>query len=166
MINEIKMLTDLLEKNIRRYEELRILQTEEWELCCRFDFDGYRNCLDRKNGLVFKIQELEVARLQVLKRLAQETGVPEGQLTLGKLASLVKEPFRSNLIAIKTRLSDLVKSTSGQNREIQEFLENSMEISRKSLLFLHRQIDPTQTYQSSGQMVKDGPTSGFCQKSA
>jgi flagellar biosynthesis/type III secretory pathway chaperone len=166
MLREIKKLADLLRENVRQYEDLEKIQKREWELCSRFVYGEYKECLEQKENLIQKIQALEQSRLKSLKKLARLTGISDPELTLSRLSALVAEPERSELLRIKDRLARLIHSTADQNRQIYELLLSSMELSRQSLVFLQRQIDPNQTYSHNGRMARESHHTRFTERSA
>ena len=108
----------------------------------------------KKETCTLKIKMLEESRLSLIKRLSPHFSIPLQDLTLSKLISLLEEPHRSDLDAVRSTLRSLMKSIQEINQHNSMVVKDALHYCQRSLDFLYSATVANPTYVDNGK-IKD-----------
>ena len=108
----------------------------------------------KKETCTLKIKMLEESRSVLVRQLSQHSGVPAEELTLSKIVSLLEEPHRSTLDAIRSTLTSLIKSIQEANQHNSLVVKDALHYCKRSLDFLSSSSVANPTYVDGGR-IKD-----------
>jgi len=147
-------LITILNKEIELHKQLLSLLHKERELLIDLSTEEIFENNKKKETCTLKIKMLEESRLSLVERLSQHYAIPSQELTLSKIVSLVKEPYRSALNTLRSTLIALTSSTKEINHNNCLIVKDSLCYFKRSLDFLYHASSASPTYVDSGK-IKD-----------
>lgn len=147
-------LGELLSQEIALHKHLLTLLHQEKEFLISLSTEEILRNTKTKETCVLKIKMLEEARSVLLHQLSQHLGVPQAELTLSKIVSLLEEPHRSTLDATRSTLTSLIKSIQEANQHNGLVVKDALHYCKRSLDFLYSSSAASPTYVHGGR-IKD-----------
>ena len=89
---------------------------------------------------------MEEGRQVLLRKLAEQLGVPVSDLTLGQLGDIAPEPFADRFQRCRADLLSLTQAVSQINAKNTALLDASLDTVRTSLGLISRLLEPAPTY--------------------
>jgi len=139
-----KRLLSVLNEEESLYVELKELLQEERSLMVARDADSLERIVAQKDALASEGRLLEECRRQVMIEIGAAYGLPEGEITLARLSSLL-ETEGSELRAIRSRLVALIAA-------VRELLEANANFAGESLIRVQS------TLRLLGRLLPEQPT--------
>jgi hypothetical protein len=149
----IEELQGILLAEIEAYQHLVELQQAEKRLLVTRALDLFLTTLQAKEHRLRTIAQLEQKRQTVLESLAPLLHLPDANVTLQHLSTLLPEPVASILLAYRARLQQLLAELQQGNRENMRLLQDSQALIDETLAFFTSLVPTRPTYQRSGTFV-------------
>ena len=147
-------LITILDKEIELHKQLLSLLHKERELLVDLSTEEIFENNKKKETCTLKIKMLEESRLSLVEKLSQHYEIPFKELTLSKIVSLVKEPYRSALNTSRSTLIALTSSTKEINHNNCLIVRDFLYYFKRSLDFLYHASSASPTYVDNGK-IKD-----------
>ncbi|MBI4611245.1 MAG: flagellar protein FlgN [Candidatus Rokubacteria bacterium] len=149
MIARVEDLLALLGQEAGTYQRLLGILREEEGALLAGRYSEVATSTPRKETLLLELRLLAESRGVLLTRLAEAFELPPSALTLARLVTLVDEPHATQLLEVRTRLTQTLAEIAQASRGLGLLLERSLfrisEILRilRESLGLGPQYDPT-----------------------
>jgi len=154
-VNAYDNLLDLLEGEAGHYRALLSVIEGEKRAIVASNLGQLGNAGKEKEELFLKIQMLEEQRQILIEDLAKYLGCSPRDLTIGKLAELVKEPHSARFKSLCSDLLPLAKTIRDLNGANEVLLRHSIELIRSSFAFLNSLVATNPVYYRSGKMQQN-----------
>lgn len=128
MSNLLNTLCDVLDEELRRQESVLAACRAQRGAVAAHDVDGLDVNTEALGALVRDVRDAEAGRLEVLRAVVDEYGLPREQQTLTELIRVVPEPWRTRLAGFQKSLRNIL----GETRRL--IHENSRTIRRGLLI--------------------------------
>ena len=148
----LKELLELLEDEIEIFRSLLPVFKKEKEAVLTSDLNELNKASATKEKLLFNMRSLEKKRTHIMNNLAESLEVLPDELTLKKLAQLVKEPYSIRLRNCSLQLLKLAKSISVANTGNKNIFAHSLNFVKGALTLLQNIIAPGQVYHRTGKV--------------
>ncbi len=147
-------LITILNKEIELHKQLLSLLQKDKHYLIDLSTEKIFENIKKKETCTLKIKMLEETRSSLIDRLSRHCAIPSQEITLSKIVSLAKEPYRSDLAASRSTLTALIKSIKEINQVNHFIVKDSLYYFERSLDFLNNASAASPTYVHSGK-IKD-----------
>jgi flagellar biosynthesis/type III secretory pathway chaperone len=145
-------LQEIISEEIRLNRTLLSALADEKEAIAAFSLEGINQATATKEGIVSSIHSLEERRQSLVSRLAERLQLDPGQLTLARLARLVKKPFADELEKSLRDLRELVRQIDEANRENAYYIQFTLGFISDSISLIQSTVAPLATYSAGGKV--------------
>ena len=151
MNNLLDKLLLLLKKEVSFSEELLNILQNEKKLLIDLELKALEENNQEKEVLLLKIARLEEERIDMLKEVSPELGIPlSDNLTLLSLSKLVGDPYAFSLRDSYNYLRPLLDNIKQANQENMSLLHHALSNVQESISFLNGLIQEDPTYAHTG----------------
>jgi hypothetical protein len=151
MHRAIDDLTTVLEKQIGNYDELKALILEKREAILANDVVKLSDVTSRIKRLIASNNQLEIGRMQLVKKLAAELKLTDPKPTLRTIAGRVGSPLSERLMEMRRRAAAGIKEVRRQNRINAELLKYCVDLTDSVLKRLMEPAPYEITYGNEGK---------------
>ena len=151
MQRAIDDLTGILEKQIRNYYKLKDLILKKRKTIIAHDLRQLADTTLEIETLIGTTNQLEIGRIDLAKKIAQELGLRQARPTLAQIAERIGEPNSGKLLDLRRRTTEAVYEVQRQNRINAELLKYSAELIDSVLRRLVEVGSYGATYESTGK---------------
>lgn len=144
-------LADILEKQIRNYEDLKDLALEKRKAIITNDLRQLADFTMQIEIMIASNSELEARRISLAKKAAAEMGVREAAPTLARIAECFDGDEREKLLELKQRASSAIQDLQRQNHINAEMLKYSAQLIDSVIRRLVEDGSCEPTYRSDGK---------------
>ena len=159
MASLIEELIGTLKKQMQNYEELLILSQEKKGIVIRNDIEMLQKITAAENTIIGRNQKLEHKRELCVKDIATVLNVNSKQLTITKIAELIKNQKEySELVAIRDDLKKVLGDLKVKNDQNQALINSSLDYINFSVNAIRSGGNVELSYYSQGEevVVNDG----------
>jgi flagellar biosynthesis/type III secretory pathway chaperone len=149
-------LLTLLRDMLSHYHRLLDLSQQEREVLTAASLPILLDITTQKETIVLELSMMEEGRQLMLRRLAEQFGVPTTELTLAQLSQCAPEPFAIEFQRCRDNFLDLIQAVSRVNAQNTVLLTSSLEAVRTSLGLLSQLLEPAPVYGHSGYVGVSG----------
>lgn len=128
MSRAIDDLTEILEKQNENYETLKGLMLEKRKVIVSNNLRQLADVTLRIEALIASNNLLEIARNDLVKKMAADLGLGESRPTLAQIAECSGSPHSEKLLDLRRRSTDAIREIQRQNRINAEMLKYSAEL--------------------------------------
>ena len=128
MQRAIDDLSDILEKQIENYETLKGLMLEKRKAIISNNLRELADVTLRIESRIASNNELEIRRIEFVKKIAEKMGLPEPRPTLAQIADGLDGLHSLRLLDLRRRAADAIRDVQRQNRINAEMLKYSAEL--------------------------------------
>ena len=152
MQRAIDDLANTLERQIENYHELKRLVLEKRKAIMSHDLEELSSITAKIEDLIISNNRVEIGRIALVKKLAEELKISEPKPTLANIARRLESSLAGKLMALRRRAVSAIADVQRQNRinaEMLKYCANLMDS------VLRRLVDPESdgsTYGSRGKM--------------
>lgn len=128
-MSDVKLAENLitaLQYEYKTYLEILKIAETKTDYLVKNDVQALTSITEKENKMAEQTVKLNHVREQVLKSLAEKYDQDYKTLTITKIKNLVKEPYKSQLDEIHTKLSDLISKLSLKNEINNKLIENAI----------------------------------------
>ncbi|MCK5009779.1 MAG: flagellar protein FlgN [Deltaproteobacteria bacterium] len=147
-------LITILNKEIELHKQLLLLLQNDRHFLIDLSTEEIFENIKKKETCTLKIKMLEESRSSLVDRLSQHCAIPSQEMTLSKIVSLAKEPYRSSLATSRSSLTALIRSIKEISQVNHFIIKDSLYYFQRSLDFLNNASAASPTYVNSGK-IKD-----------
>lgn len=136
------------------YDELIKLMQAEWDSVTEYSLEKVQEITNKKETLILKMQVLEENRIEAVRAIAKEMGVPyDEELTLKNILASGKHPLKPKLAKCRKILLQQIQRINELSERNKGLVDHSSLSIKKSLVFLHRSQDKAEaSYYANGQV--------------
>gem|GEM_PF-6529904 len=149
---QLGSLCRLLDAEAGGYEALVTLLEKQRQAAMKARFGLFVDTVGEKDALLENLGHLERERLQLMEALSQGLHVPEAQLTVSRLISMLPGPQAEQLNTCRYRLRAVIEQVRVKNKTNQDLLEHLLEWMKKALELLGSKVPGQRTYCKNGQV--------------
>lgn len=142
----------ILQKEVRLYDAVLESVESERRALLSHNIDSLTRTTEKKDSLVFQIQDLERERDGVVRSLAEFLGRPAHGMRLGELSQAADASHGSKLEDCQRRLLSATKSISKIEEQNRKLINHSLGRVRASFAFLQQLTAPGVVYHPTGKM--------------
>ncbi len=144
-------LARVLERQIGNYADLKRLILEKRKTITTNDLKGLADVTLRIEALVAANNKIEIGRMQLVKKMAEELGLSGAKPTLARIARCFDGPAREKLFDLRRRATEAINEVQRQNRINAEMLKYNAELLDSVLRSLVEADSCEPTYGSTGR---------------
>lgn len=144
-------LAAILEKQIRNYEDLKSHILEKRKAIIANDLKGLSEITSRIENIIGSNSQLEIGRMDLVKRLAGEMKLSESKPTLREIARRFGSPLSEKLMDLRRRVISAITDVQRQNRMNAEMLRYSADLMDSVLKHLVEPEPREITYGNGGK---------------
>ena len=145
-------LATLLRQEIDRYRHLLTLVRRERRQIVQGELAGLVGVVQKKEAVTRELEQVEAARVSVLKRIAGESGREEESLTLARVVEIAPREIKSTLADLLAEFRGVVGLLIAANDVNRDLLDKSLEFVHGSLDLFHTVGANPPTYGAGGRV--------------
>jgi flagellar biosynthesis/type III secretory pathway chaperone len=142
----------LLRDMLSHYHRLLELSQRERAVLTEASLPTLLDITTQKETIVLELAVMEEGRQLVLRKLAEQLGIPTTELTLVRLSQGAPEPFADEFRRCRAELLDLIQAVSQMNTQNTVLLSSSLDAVRTSLSLISRLLEPAPVYGNGGHL--------------
>ncbi|PIR21637.1 MAG: hypothetical protein COV44_11970 [Deltaproteobacteria bacterium CG11_big_fil_rev_8_21_14_0_20_45_16] len=158
--NSIQELRDVLLTEIALYEQYASQLEGDSQLMAELKTDDLESSNKAKATILLKIQAVEQARQQVVKRIAEEKGIQEEKVKITDICATVGETESSMLMQLREKLQMAIHRIRKMQQEAGYIVRASLQWIDGSMSTLKNLLTPVGTYNASGRVDHPGSFAG------
>lgn len=151
-------LLNLMKEETGQHKELLDLLYRENRAMKNLSLEEMSKCSKLKETIVLKLRMMEELRLSLVEKIADYLEISKDEITLLKIARVVKTPLADEFRRCHQVLSSLVQDIREMNKKNKMFIEHSLESINGYLGLLNNLINPNPVYLSTGKFHKGNRT--------
>ncbi|WP_027409283.1 flagellar protein FlgN [Anoxybacteroides tepidamans] len=129
-------LIDLLGEYVRLHERLLESARTKTEVLKKGDMEALTAMIKEEQKQIAAVSQLEKERMQLMERIAQQSGHLGEELTLTACIEWVEEPKKSVLKRLQEELSAVVSELKNVNQLNQQLIQQSLQFVNMTLNFI------------------------------
>ena len=145
-------LLTILQQMVSHYHQLLELSEGERQVLTAASLPALFELTTQKETLLLELSVMEEGRQVVLRKLAEQLGMPVSELTLGRLGDVAPEPFADRFQHCRVDLLSLTQTVGRVNAHNTALLDASLDTMRTSLGLISRLLEPAPTYGHNGYL--------------
>jgi flagellar biosynthesis/type III secretory pathway chaperone len=145
-------LLTILQQMLNHYHTLLQLSESERQVLATASLPTLLELTTQKETVLLELSVMEEGRQVLLRKLAEQLGVPVAYLTLGQLGDIAPEPFTNRFQRCRVDLLSLTQAVSQINAKNTALLDASLDTVRTSLGLISRLLEPAPTYGHNGYL--------------
>lgn len=153
MIARVEDLLALLRQEAATYRRLLDVLREEEDAILAGRYYDVAAATTRKETLLLELRVLGESRGVLLARIADTFGVPPRAVTLSRLATLVDPPDATELLAVRTSLTETLSEIAQANHGLGLLLERSLFRIGEILRILRESLGLGPQYDPAGRLL-------------
>ena len=138
-------LLTILQQMLGHYYTLLQLSESERQVLATTSLPTLLELTTQKETVLLELSVMEEGRQVLLRKLAEQLGVPVSDLTLGQLGDIAPEPFADRFQRCRAHLLSLTRHHP-MNAKNTALLDASLDTVRTSLGLISRLLEPAPTY--------------------
>ena len=154
-------LASMLEKQIENYRKLKDLILEKRKAIVANDLKKLADATLQIEGLIGSNNQLEIGRMDLVKKLAAELKLSEPRPTLAHIAQCFEGPASEKLLELRRRATEAIRDVQRQNRINSEMLKYCAELLDSVLRRLVEAESCEPIYGSTGKAKKKIASASF-----
>lgn len=155
--NFLESLIKTLQYEYKAYLAILKLAEKKSVFLINSDIDGLTKILEEEKATTENTSQLNIVREQLIAKYSEETGQENKHFTLTEIIEQVDDPFKKQLIDIKSKLSDLIEKLYARNSINEKLIESAVKLIDFNMQLISSPYPEAPTYGKSGTEVSGKP---------
>jgi flagellar biosynthesis/type III secretory pathway chaperone len=156
----LESLIEVLQQTEAAYVRLQALIEDESGAALASDIDRVLAVAIEKENCVSRIRGLDQERSRVLKHLSGALNIPVEELTVSRMAALVRSPLAQQLQQIQQRLNTVLAQVRHANDQSGLLIRHCLRLVHHSLGFFHHWMEAPNSYGAAGDLRNPASDNG------
>lgn len=152
MSNLYHTLDEILVRKISLYNEIIAVMKEEWDSMTQYSRVKLEDALQRKEGLLAQVHDLNYQREEIVKTFAKNMNKPQSQVTLKTIITLKDNLWGKRMAAHRETIRKQIETIHELNLANKNLIARSSLAMKKSMSWLY-EVDTEYTpYYANGRL--------------